>query len=77
MLETAQETGLDRAGLYRSFAKGGDPRISTFDKVARSFGYRLSLVPVKAASSGAPGLGLGGVLEQRTTGTNGRGLRFS
>jgi probable addiction module antidote protein len=47
MLETAHETGLDRAGLYRSFAKGGDPRISTFDKVARSLGYRLSLVPVK------------------------------
>jgi probable addiction module antidote protein len=50
MLETAHVTGLDRAGLYRSFAKGGDPRISTFDKVARSLGYRLSLVPVKPAN---------------------------
>ncbi|MDR3170388.1 MAG: putative addiction module antidote protein [Treponema sp.] len=47
MLETANEIGLDRAGLYRSFVKGGDPRISTFDKVARSLGYQLSLIPVK------------------------------
>jgi probable addiction module antidote protein len=51
MLATANKTGLDRAGLYRSFAKGGDPRISTFDKVARSLGYRLSLV---ALETGAP-----------------------
>ncbi|MDR2258477.1 MAG: hypothetical protein LBE14_04940 [Treponema sp.] len=39
MLEVSRETGVDRAGLYRSFVKGGDPRISTFDKVARSMGY--------------------------------------
>ena len=33
MLAVSRDTGIDRAGLYRSFTKGGDPRISTFDKV--------------------------------------------
>ena len=47
MLQVSRDTGIDRAGLYRSFAKGGDPRISTFDKVARSLGYHLTLAPVQ------------------------------
>ena len=47
MLEISRTTGVDRAGLYRSFAKGGDPRISTFDKVARSLGYHLTLAPIQ------------------------------
>jgi probable addiction module antidote protein len=47
MLAVSRDTGVDRAGIYRSFAKGGDPRISTFDKVARSLGYHLTLVPVQ------------------------------
>jgi len=47
MLAVSRETGVDRAGLYRSFAKGGDPRISTFDKVARSLGYHITLAPVQ------------------------------
>jgi probable addiction module antidote protein len=46
ILAVSQEAGVDRAGLYRSFVKGGDPRISTFDKVARSVGYHLTLVPL-------------------------------
>ena len=46
MLNVSRQTGVDRAGLYRSFVKGGDPRISTFDKVARSIGYHISLVPL-------------------------------
>ena len=46
MLAVSRETGVDRAGIYRSFTKGGDPRISTFDKVARSLGYHLTLAPV-------------------------------
>jgi probable addiction module antidote protein len=48
MLAVSRDSGLDRAGIYRSFAKGGDPRISTFDKVARSLGYHLTLAPVQA-----------------------------
>ncbi|MDR2716571.1 MAG: putative addiction module antidote protein [Treponema sp.] len=47
MLAVSRDTGVDRAGIYRSFAKGGDPRISTFDKVARSLGYHLTLAPVQ------------------------------
>ena len=47
MLAVSRETGIDRAGLYRSFTKGGDPRISTFDKVARSLGYHLTLAPIQ------------------------------
>jgi probable addiction module antidote protein len=46
MLKVARETGIDRTGLYRSFVKGGDPRISTFDKVARSVGYHITLAPL-------------------------------
>jgi probable addiction module antidote protein len=46
MLAVSRDTGVDRTGIYRSFAKGGDPRISTFDKVARSHGYHLTLTPV-------------------------------
>jgi probable addiction module antidote protein len=45
MLEVSRDTGVDRAGLYRSFVKGGDPRIGTFDKVAQSMGYHLTLAP--------------------------------
>jgi len=48
MLAVSRDSGLDRAGIYRSFSKGGDPRISTFDKVARSLGYHLTLAPVQA-----------------------------
>ncbi|MDR0730997.1 MAG: putative addiction module antidote protein [Treponema sp.] len=33
MLAVSRDTGVDRAGLYRSFVKGGDPRISTFDEL--------------------------------------------
>jgi len=50
MLAVSRDTGIDRAGLYRSFAKGGDPRISTFDKVARSLGYHLTLSPLQGKS---------------------------
>ena len=51
MLAVSRDTGVDRAGLYRSFSKGGDPRISTFDKVARSLGYHLTLAPVQRTDS--------------------------
>ena len=51
MLAVSRETDADLAGLYRSFVKGGDPCISTFDKVARSMGYHITLTPIKAAFS--------------------------
>jgi probable addiction module antidote protein len=43
MLITAKKTKLDRAGLYRSLSKDGDPRLSTLSKVVHSLGYRLAL----------------------------------
>ena len=46
MLKTATDTGLNRAGLYRSFTRNGDPRLSTMSKVAGSLGYRISLSPM-------------------------------
>jgi probable addiction module antidote protein len=49
MLAVSRDCGVDRAGIYRSFAKGGDPRISTFDKVARAPGYHLPLAPVQTS----------------------------
>jgi len=49
ILAVSRDTALIGGGLYRSFTKGGDPRISTFDKVARSLGYHLTLVPVQNA----------------------------
>ena len=47
MMAVSRDTGIDRSGLYRSFTKNGDPRISTFDKVARSLGYHLTLTPIQ------------------------------
>ena len=52
MLDVSRETGVDRTGLYRSFVKGGDPRISTFDKVARSVGYHITLAPLNPNKRG-------------------------
>ena len=46
MLQTAKAAKVNRAGLYRSFNKDGDPKISTFNKVARALGYRLTLEPL-------------------------------
>jgi len=43
MLKTAEAAKVNRAGFYRSFSKGGDPKISTVNKVARALGYRLTL----------------------------------
>jgi len=54
MLSVSRDCGLDRSGLYRSFAQGGDPRISTFDKVARSLGYHLTLTPVRTLKPSEP-----------------------
>jgi probable addiction module antidote protein len=46
MLEVSRKTGLNRAGLYRSLKKGGNPTIATFGKIANALGYRITLVPI-------------------------------
>jgi probable addiction module antidote protein len=43
MLKISNETGINRAGLYRSFTKDGNPRLDTLAKVANSLGYRITL----------------------------------
>ncbi|MCL2339084.1 MAG: putative addiction module antidote protein [Proteobacteria bacterium] len=38
--------GVNRSGFYRSFRRGGDPRLSTFAKVANALGYRVTVAPI-------------------------------
>ncbi len=46
MTRLAQETGLSREGLYKSFGKQGNPSFVTVSKVARALGLKLSFQPV-------------------------------
>ncbi len=39
----AQETGLNKAGVYRAFSGKGNPTVSTFFKVANALGYGISM----------------------------------
>jgi probable addiction module antidote protein len=50
MLAASKKTGLNRSGLYHSFTKNGDPRLSTLNKVAGLFGYRVTLAPLPKSS---------------------------
>lgn len=43
MTRLAQETGLTREGLYKSFGKQGNPSFLTVSKVARALGLKLTL----------------------------------
>ncbi|NWA82346.1 addiction module antidote protein [Pseudomonas sp. D2002] len=44
MLSLSQNTGLNRANLYRSIAAGGDPKLSTLLKVLQALGVGMSKV---------------------------------
>ncbi|KTB60020.1 DNA-binding protein [Pseudomonas fluorescens ICMP 11288] len=44
MLSLSQNTGLNRANLYRSLAVGGDPKLSILLKVLQALGVGLSKV---------------------------------
>lgn len=40
----AQETGLNKAGVYRAFGNsGGNPTLDTYFKVAHALGYGISM----------------------------------
>ena len=41
----ARETGLNRESLYRTFAKGGNPKLTTFLRVLNALGYKLDITP--------------------------------
>lgn len=49
MSKLAQETGLTREGLYKSFGKQGNPSFVTVSKVASAMGLTLSFKPAKKA----------------------------
>ena len=42
MSKIAQETGLSREGLYKSFGKNGNPSFMTVNKVANALGLKLT-----------------------------------
>ncbi len=42
MTKLAQETGLTREGLYKSFGKQGNPSFVTVSKVAQALGLKLT-----------------------------------
>ena len=44
----AEETGLNRAGIYKALSQRGNPRLDTMEKILRNLGFRLSIEPVKA-----------------------------
>ncbi len=45
----AEETGLSRETIYKSFRPGGNPTIETVNKALRALGLKLALAPVKVA----------------------------
>lgn len=42
MTQIAKDTGLGRESLYKSFAKGAQPKFETILKVLKSFGLKLN-----------------------------------
>lgn len=50
MLKTSQKTGLNRQNLYKTLTSGdGVPTLATVNKLIRSFGGRLSIIPESKA----------------------------
>lgn len=47
MTQTAKDSGIAREALYRALSAEGRPEFNTVLKVLRSFGLRLTAVPVK------------------------------
>lgn len=41
----AEETGLSRETIYKTFREGGNPTLATLGKVTKAMGLRLSVVP--------------------------------
>jgi probable addiction module antidote protein len=59
MSQLARETGMQRAGLYRSLAAGGNPGFGTVLRLMRAMGLKLS-VSSEAANDDAPASSKGG-----------------
>lgn len=41
----AEETGLSRETIYKSFKEGGNPTLSTLAKATKALGLRLAVIP--------------------------------
>ena len=47
MSKTSKKTGLNRSNLYKTLINnGGSPTLTTFNKLIRSFGYKLTIAPL-------------------------------
>ena len=53
MTDIAQQTGLGRESLYKSFGKGAKPRFETIQSVLHAMGLKLHVVPVAKPDKGA------------------------
>lgn len=49
MSQIANETGLGRESLYKTFAPGSKPRFDTVAKVVRSLGLHFQVTPLQAS----------------------------
>ncbi len=47
MTQMAKDTGISREALYRALSKDGRPEFNTVLKVMKTFGLRLSPVPIR------------------------------
>jgi probable addiction module antidote protein len=43
MTEVAKAVGVSRVALYKSLAKDGDPKLSTFFGTVKALGYKLKV----------------------------------
>lgn len=42
----AQQTNLNRAHIYKTLSREGNPRLDTLEKILNSLGFRLSIEPL-------------------------------
>ena len=43
----AEETKLNRAGIYKALSVRGNPRLDTMERILHGLGFRLSIEPLK------------------------------
>ncbi len=46
MTTLAESVGMSRSGLYKALSNAGNPSFDLVDKIARSMGYRVSIVKI-------------------------------
>ena len=48
MSALAESTGMSRSGLYKALSPEGNPSFVLVDKIAKTMGYRVALLPMEA-----------------------------